>query len=1301
MTQFVSLHVHTYFSLLDGLSSPKSLVARAKELNHPGIAISDHGVMHGAVEMYRECLSAGIKPIIGCEAYLKHPESTAHLKDFVAEGDGDYKVKGLFHQLILAMTPVGYRNLCKLTSIAHLTEGRGQKQTKADTSTKSKSWMLLEELEQYNEGLIVTSGCMAGIIPQALRAGDMEYAEQVARRYQSIFGDRFYIEIQDHGADDCSDWLNVFLVGLADKLGIEVVATADNHYTSPCQKQAHDALLCINTGKLLSDEKRMRYEGAYWLPTGDEMVERLSRYLPYETAVRAVENTVAIANRVEDYKLQGTPTPPKFSLPADYESADDYLEDLAYEGLRKRFYAVPPKEYAERLQYELDVFRSKNLAEYFLVVGDICRFCREQGIYLGPGRGSAAGSLVSYALQITNIDPVHFGLIFSRFLNEERMSYPDIDLDIDKERRHEVIEYLQQKYGARNVAQIATFNKLVSASAIKDAARVLDVNHVYVNSITTKIPVVRGNPAKLSEMIVDVNIYPDFYQAYQKQAGFKECVDLAIAIEGTVKSVGIHAAGVVIGWEPLDELIPLMRSKEGGTVAQYSMEDLEYLGLLKMDLLGLKTLSVIRRTIESVKQLTGEQINLESINLNDQRVLRSMVSGDNAGVFQFEADNAVRLLRQIKPTSIDDVSAITSLNRPGCLDMGMHTDYARRKAGLDKTTYLLAELEPIMSTTFGLCVFQEQMLRVFNEIAGFSLGKSDNARRACISGDTILPLGDGTQVSVREYVKCFKNLSEERKSRLVFSLKESHEISMLGFVSDAFFNGYRKVYRVSTLAGREIKVTTDHLFYSNYKWVSIDTGLKVGHSVAVQNEIKLEAESDWDVIVSIDYVGVEDVYDLTVSRYHNFVANGFYVHNCGKKKMKEMLALEDEFIQGCLAKWIDESIAKQLFAIMLASAEYTFNSSHAYCYSVITMITAWLKHYYRCAFMASLMSMEDKFKKKKEKEDDSDNKDNEEEDDKSKLIPYLVKCKSYGIALLPPSINQSSKDFVAVNDSTIRWGLRALHGVGEAALNPILLERQLKPFDSFLDFFKRTRINKTALAALIKSGALDELHNNRAEMLACLELIKRWREQMASIRARIVKWEKEASELMEVDQNSLNEEQTIKHLKRIDQVQKNHDRAINAEIDLLQMPTLEDWSFKQRLEYEREVLGMYASGHPLDKYQEGCEYFNNVQKSETFESIVQVNSVNEGNSKQGPMLHVEIEDKHGAVMALKLFNAQYKEYGHLFKPDAHVSITAKGNEWNGQLNLILTAALKPTEPKEWFQEPSFVKAMEPYMNDDF
>lgn len=1126
MRQFVSLHQHSYFSLLDGLPSPKGIVAKAKALGYPAIAITDHGVMHGSIELYREALKEGIKPIIGCEAYLKDQKTTDHLKDFVAEGDGDYKVKGLFHQLILAINRKGYENLCKLTSKAHLTEGRGAKSSKSETSTKSKSWMLLDELELYSEGLIVTSGCMAGIIPQALRAGDLAYAEQMALWYKRVFGDRFYIEIQDHAAPDGSDFLNVLLIGLADKLNIEVVATSDSHYLNPCDKEAHDALLCINTGKLLSDEKRMRYEGAYWLPTGDEMIERLSAYLPLDVAIRAVENTVRIAERVEDYQLYRQPTPPKFPIPEGYANADEYFTKLAQEGLEERFKLIeqdpdhrPRQEYLERFEYEIGIIKQMGFSQYFLVVWDVCNFARSRDISLGIGRGSVGGCLVAYALGITNIDPVYHGLLFERFLNPCRVSMPDIDTDVCKERRPELIAYLQQRYGFDHVAQIATFNGMVSASALKDVGRTLNVNYKAANEISTRIPVVRGKPAKLSVLIEKRDLFPVFYDAYQvdqkfadkfgdETISFKRWVDLAIAIEGTVKSIGIHAAGVVVGWCPLDEIMPLMRGKNGEIVSQYKMQDIEDLGGIKLDVLGLKTLTTMRKTIESIKQ-QGEEINLDQINYKDQRVFQYMASGKTEGLFQFEGYGG-KLLQGINPKSLNCVSSANTLNRPQCIDKKIDLDFIRRNSGLDRVSYLVPSLEPILKETLGLPIYQEQLLRICCDIAGFSLGEADNIRRGI-----------------------------------------------------------------------------------------------------------------------------------------------------GKKDLTKIAALEKDFLAGCDRNWYQEEVALELWSIIKAGSEYGFNKSHSMAYGIIAYQTAYLKYYYLAHFMAALCSMEG---------------------DKDKLINYLIKCKSYKLTLLPPNINESGKDFTAVDDSTIRWGLGAIDGLGDAALNPILLERSLKPFIDFQDFCQRTNVDSDALLALIKSGALDCLHPNRAELEAFIPTLKKWRTKVKANSSRHLRWERELLHEIMRNTEDFNLKELTAHTKNIERLEKNYNNALTGVIELPEIEPKKDWTHQQKLKGEKEVLGLYSSGHPLDKYPVGCEPFENIELKKPFVSTVQVNRIKEASSKQGTMLYVDIEDKLGAVTTLKVFNKQYLTCGYLFVNGAHVSIKATAQEWKGKTELILEVALQPTEP---------------------
>ena len=1139
MVQFVSLHVHTYYSLLDGLSSPKSLVARAKELGHPAIAVSDHGVLHAGVELYRECLKESekslkeggqpIKSIIGCEAYVKDQHTTDQLKDFVKESDGDYRVKGLFHQLILAINPTGYKNLCKLVSLAHLTEGRGAKNSKSDTSTKSKSWMLLDELKQYSEGLIVTSGCMAGIIPQSLLAGDVAYAEEMAKWYLGVFGDRFYMEIQDHNAPDGSQNLNLQLVALAEKLNIEVVVTADNHYTCASDREAHDALLCINTGKLLTDSKRMRYEGAYWLPTGDEMVERLSKYLPVETALRAVENTVKIAERVEDYQLKRKPTPPKFTLPEGYSSHDDYFTKLVWEGLEKRLEIIlkqpnhhPREEYIERVKYELDTIKEMGFSQYFLVVWDVCSYAYSKGIWLGIGRGSVGGCLVAYALRITNIDPIPDGLIFERFLNNARVSMPDIDTDICQERRQEVIAYLQERYGFEYVAQIATFNKLKTSAALKATAKTMNVNYQAINAISKKIPTVRGKKAKLKQLTEKRDIYPEFYDYYHsdellldkdgnKTVSFRSVVDTAASIEGTVSAVGIHAAGVVVGWCPLDEIMPLMRGSNGEVVSQYCDKDIEEIGGIKIDWLGLKTLTVMRKAIESVYQRTGEEVDLADISYTDKRVFQYMASGNTEGIFQFEGYGG-QLLKELRVDGLNLVCAANTLNRPQCIDPKIDRSFIRRNSRLDAVSYLVPDLEPILKETLGLPIYQEQLLKICQVIAGFSLGEADNIRRGI-----------------------------------------------------------------------------------------------------------------------------------------------------GKKLEHVINALEHDFLEGCSNNWYDEAIGKELWSIIKAGSDYGFNKSHSMAYGIIAYQTAYLKYYFFADYMAALCTMESK---------------------PAKLRHYLMKIKVAGVALLTPDINQSGKDFTVIDNMTIRWGLGAIDGMGDSALNPILLERQLKPFDSFFDFYDRTRLDSDILIKLIKSGALDSLHPNRSEMLAYAALLAdKWLKPFKSKERRMLKWESKAAELNAIDIDTLSQEDCNAHVKELAKIERYYQKACEVVVVLPPMPTVEDWSLEQRLNYEKEVLGMFGSGHPLDRYPVGCIPFEEAQKNKIFISTLQVNSFNEGSSSQGKMLYVEVEDRLGAIMTLKLFNRQYKQYGHLFKVNEHLSIHAKCQEWKGELQLILETALKPTPPE--------------------
>ncbi|MFM7362004.1 MAG: DNA polymerase III subunit alpha, partial [Cyanobium sp.] len=584
---FVPLHNHSDYSLLDGASQLPAMVERAVELGMPALALTDHGVMYGAIELLKLCTKAGIKPIIGNEMYVINGSIE----------DEQPKKERRYHLVVLARNAVGYRNLVKLTSISHLRGMRGR-------GIFARACIDKSLLKQYSEGLIVATACLGGEIPQAILRGRPDVAREVARWYQEVFGEDFYLEIQDHGGLE-DRIVNSEIARIGAELGIELIATNDAHYLSSGDVEAHDALLCILTGKLISDEKRLRYTGTEFIRSEAEMGRLFADHLEPELIERAIANTGRLADKVENYDILGRYQMPRFPIPQGH-TAVSYLREVAEQGLRGRLKLDPaaafPPEYGERLAFELQVMEQMGFPTYFLVVWDYIRFARENGIPVGPGRGSAAGSLVAYALAITNIDPVTNGLLFERFLNPERKSMPDIDTDFCIERRGEVIDYVTQRYGDDKVAQIITFNRMTSKAVLKDVARVLDIPYGDADRLAKLIPVVRGKPAKLKEMIGEESPTPEFREKYENDPMVKRWVDMAMRIEGTNKTFGVHAAGVVIAADPLDELVPLQRNNDGQVITQYFMEDVESMGLLKMDFLGLKNLTMIDKTIDLVKE---------------------------------------------------------------------------------------------------------------------------------------------------------------------------------------------------------------------------------------------------------------------------------------------------------------------------------------------------------------------------------------------------------------------------------------------------------------------------------------------------------------------------------------------------------------------------------------------------------------------------------------------------------------------------------------------------------------------------
>ena len=713
---FVPLHNHSDYSLLDGASQLPAMVERAKELGMPALALTDHGVMYGAIELLKLCTKAGIKPIIGNEMYVINGS---------LDDPNPPKKEKRYHLVVLAKNAIGYRNLVKLTSISHLRGMRGR-------GIFARACIDKSVLRRYSEGLIVATACLGGEIPQAILKGRPDVAREVARWYQEVFGEDFYLEIQDHGGLE-DRVVNTEIARIGAELGIELIATNDAHYLSVGDVEAHDALLCVLTGKLISDEKRLRYTGTEYIKSEAEMLQLFGDHLPRELIERAVANTGRVAEKVEDYDILGRYQMPRFPLPEGHTPIS-YLTHVSEEGLRRRLQLQPGEAvdpvYGERLAFELTVMEQMGFPTYFLVVWDYIRFARENGIPVGPGRGSAAGSLVAYALGITNIDPVQNGLLFERFLNPERKSMPDIDTDFCIARRGEVIDYVTRRYGEERVAQIITFNRMTSKAVLKDVARVLDIPYGDADRLAKLIPVVRGKPAKLKEMIGEDTPAPEFREKYLNDAQVKRWVDMAMRIEGTNKTFGVHAAGVVIAADPLDEVVPLQRNNDGQVITQYFMEDVESMGLLKMDFLGLKNLTMIDKTVDLVEQSTGQPLDLDALPFDDAGTYDLLSRGDLEGIFQLESSGMRQIVRDLKPSCLEDISSILALYRPGPLDAGLIPKFINRKHGREAIDVAHAKLEPILKETYGIMVYQEQIMRIAQDLAGYSLGEADLLRRA-------------------------------------------------------------------------------------------------------------------------------------------------------------------------------------------------------------------------------------------------------------------------------------------------------------------------------------------------------------------------------------------------------------------------------------------------------------------------------------------------------------------------------------------------------------------------------------------
>ncbi|MCX7696479.1 MAG: DNA polymerase III subunit alpha [Bacteroidales bacterium] len=1038
MSAFVHLHLHSIYSVLDGACDIKRLLNRAKELKMPAVALTDHGNMYGILEFFLHAKEYGIKPILGVETYVARKS----IYDKITRED-----RSGFHLILLAKNYTGYQNLSQLITIANL-EGFHY------TPRIDK-----ELLEKYHEGIIATSACLGGEIAWSILHKGEDEAMRVATEYKDLFQDDFYLELMDHGLSD-QQTVNRAILNISKKLNIKVIATNDVHYIFKDDFNAHSALIKINTNR--EDDEQLQYTGQEYLKTYEEMYE-LFKDIP-----EALKNTLEIAEKVEDYSILHEVQLPEFPRPSSFKSDDEYLDYLTWKGARNKYQHLSP-EIEERIQFELDIIKKMGFAGYFLIVQDFITYARSNGILVGPGRGSAAGSIVAYCLGITNIDPLKYKLLFERFLNVERISMPDIDVDFDDVGRDDVIRYVAEKYGHDKVCQIVTFNKLAARSSIRDVGRILKLEQSIINQVAKLVP-------SIPNATIDMAFQnKDFVDLYEKDERIKKMVDIARVLTGNVRGTGVHACGVIIGREPIWKFAPLARSKESILpVVQYEGSIIEKVGLLKMDFLGLKTLTIIKRTLEIIHEKYHQQIDIDKISFDDQLTWQLFQRGETIGVFQFESDGMRSWLRELKPTQMEDLIAMNALYRPG--PMNYIQTYINRKHGKEKVVYPHPFAKEILEDTYGIMVYQEQIMLLSQKMAGFSKGKADELRKAM-----------------------------------------------------------------------------------------------------------------------------------------------------GKKKKDIIEHLEKDFIEGCKQNGISEDIARTVYQDMAKFGEYGFNRSHATVYSVLAYQTAYLKAHYPEAFMASLLD---------QNLTDSDS-----------MIKYLSEAQRMGITVLGPDVNESDLGFTVVREKTIRYGLKALKNVGEAAAMAIIQERnEHGKFTSLVNFFKRVSklVNKRTIESLVLTGCLDNFGAHRAQFFY---------------------------------QSSSNEPTLLEKLMKYGQKQTESTLSLFDTVDEhstedIQLPLCPSWSKEEILKKEFEVAGYYISGHPLDEYasfiHSWVEYplkylSENIEDIEIGKLLIimgLVTQVQKRFDKNGASyLSFSLSDFSGQYN-FRLFKEKMESFQHLVREDAKLLIIA-------------------------------------------
>lgn len=958
---FVHLHNHSHYSVLDGAIPVDKMVKRAAELGMNAVALTDHGNMCGAIEFYEAANKNGIKPIIGQEFYMA--PGSRFSKETRSGEDTNY------HFLLVAKNEEGYKNLMRLSSIGY------------NEGFYYKPRIDMESLEKHLGGLIAGSACLGGEIPQLILKKKFDEARKVAGRFKEMFGkDHFYLELQDHGIPE-QKTVNEELVRMSSELDIPLIATNDCHYLTKSDAYAHEVLLCIQTQKTIDDPTHMRFSSDNFYLKSEEEMDQIFGELP-----DALFNTQKIADMC-DLKLDlGHPILPTFIVPEGH-NLDSYLKFLTMEGLKKRFPGGATTEVLERIDFELKVITSMGFSGYFLIVWDFINHARSVGIPVGPGRGSAAGSMVSYCLGITQLDPMRYNLLFERFLNPDRREMPDMDIDFCADHREDVIQYVKQKYGEDHVSQIMAYNTLQPKAAFKDVARVMNIPFDEANKLTKFI-----QEDTLEGSLKNSDELKEFYRGGDRN---KRLIDTAIRIEGLVRSFGKHAAGVVISRDPLTDSVPLYREPRDGSVAtQYDKVMVEKAGLVKMDFLGLVNLTIIQRCLELIEKHRKIKLDIGEVPIDDEKTYHLLQEADTIGVFQLESSGMQSLVRKLQPTNFDDIVALIALYRPGPLQSGMVDQYIERKKHPGKIDYPHPSLETTLKDTLGVFIYQEQVMLTSRIMGGFSMGESDKLRKAM-----------------------------------------------------------------------------------------------------------------------------------------------------SKKKTEIIEELKDKFLKGAKDKGIDLAIADDVYDKMSKFGEYGFNKSHSAAYGLVTYHTAYLKAHYCTEYMCALLTSASG------KQDD--------------VIKYIADCRAHGIAVLPPDVNMSDFNFTIEGAKKIRFGFRAVKGIGDKAIESILNARnetgKFSTITSFLENVEIGVVNKGVLEALIKAGAFESVHTNRAELLSSIDTM------IESAKA--------------LQKDKISGQASL----------FGEAQGVTLDIELTKMQDLPE---NMKLGFEKEVLGLYVSGHPLQKFEKEIRLYS-------------------------------------------------------------------------------------------------------------